>query len=299
MYVLLVGLVLLVPTRRFAGLPRWAEPGLKLGAAAAALAGWGVYNLEYVRYILRDVNEIAVLGLAAAVILLLLAARPAWNWWKSRPARTRRALAAGAVLLLAAAAFAALKALHLGGDLTPEQLAEGMQPNGDSIYTWSVGYTLRHLPALAKLLVGTLCAKLPQLLQEMMGACPGEPIVYGAELSWAITIGLLFTTLLAACRPVGTPARLERGTRLVPALALLGVCGLLVLACLTWTPVNYTILFGLQGRYFLPVLPLALLLWGENRWLCLGRDLTRPLALAQAALCGLAALQTMALFAAR
>ena len=107
------------------------------------------------------------------------------------------------------------------------------------------------------------------------------------------------TTLLAACRPVGTPARLERGTRLVPALALLGVCGLLVLACLTWTPVNYTILFGLQGRYFLPVLPLALLLWGENRWLCLGRDLTRPLALAQAALCGLAALQTMALFAAR
>lgn len=298
-YVLLVGLVLLVPARRFAGLPRWAEPGLKLGAAAAALAGWGIYNLEYVRYILRDVNEIAVFGLAAAVILLLLAARPAWNWWKSRPAHTRRALAAGAVLLLAAAAFAALKALHLGGDLTPEQLAEGMQPNGDSIYTWSVGYTLRHLPALAKLLVGTLCAKLPQLLQEMMGACPGEPIVYGAELSWAITIGLLFTTLLAACRPVGTPARLERGTRLVPALALLGVCGLLVLACLTWTPVNYTILFGLQGRYFLPVLPLALLLWGENRWLCLGRDLTRPLALAQAALCGLAALQTMALFAAR
>ena len=298
-YVLLVGLVLLVPARRFAGLPRWADPGLKLGAAAAALAGWSIYNLEYVRYILRDVNEIAVFGLAAAAILLLLSARPAWNWWKSRPARTRRALAAGAVLLLAAAAFAALKALHLGGDLTPEQLAEGMQPNGDSIYTWSVGYTLRHLPALAKLLVGTLCAKLPQLLQEMMGACPGEPIVYGAELSWAITIGLLFTTLLAACRPVGTPARLERGTRLVPALALLGVCGLLVLACLTWTPVNYTILFGLQGRYFLPVLPLALLLWGENRWLCLGRDLTRPLALAQAALCGLAALQTMALFAAR
>ena len=275
-YVLLVGLVLLVPARRFAGLPRGAEPGLKLGAAAAALAGWSVYNLEYVRYILRDVNEIAVFGLAAAVILLLLAARPAWNWWKSRPAHTRRALAAGAVLLLAAAAFAALKALHLGGDLTPEQLAEGMQPNGDSIYTWSVGYTLRHLPALAELLVGTLCAKLPQLLQEMMGACPGEPIVYGAELSWAITIGLLFTTLLAACRPVGAPARLERGTRLVPALVLLGVCGLLVLACLTWTPVNYTILFGLQGRYFLPVLPLALLLWGENRWLCLGAGPDAP-----------------------
>ena len=62
---------------------------------------------------------------------------------------------------------------------------------------------------------------------------------------------------------------------------------------------NYTILFGLQGRYFLPVLPLALLLWGENSWLCLGRDLTRPLALAQTALCGLAALQTMALVAAR
>ena len=76
-------------------------------------------------------------------------------------------------------------------------------------------------------------------------------------------------------------------------------CLLAVAGCLLWTPTHYETLYGLQGRYFLPVLPLALLLWGENRWLCLGRDLTRPLALAQAALCGLAALQTMALFAAR
>ena len=29
--------------------------------------------------------------------------------------------------------------------------------------------------------------------------------------------------------------------------------------CLLWTPIRYETLYGLQGRYFLPILPLLLL----------------------------------------
>ena len=36
--------------------------------------------------------------------------------------------------------------------------------------------------------------------------------------------------------------------------ALLTVAG-----CLLWTPIRYETLYGLQGRYFLPILPLLLL----------------------------------------
>ena len=36
-------------------------------------------------------------------------------------------------------------------------------------------------------------------------------------------------------------------------------------AALNWTPINYTTIFGVQGRYWLPVLPLALLLVHTNR----------------------------------
>ena len=36
-------------------------------------------------------------------------------------------------------------------------------------------------------------------------------------------------------------------------------CLLAVAGCLLWTPIHYETLYGLQGRYFLPVLPALLL----------------------------------------
>ena len=45
----------------------------------------------------------------------------------------------------------------------------------------------------------------------------------------------------------------------------LGVVALFCIACITWTPVNYETVFGIQGRYFIPVLPLLVMaLSGEN-----------------------------------
>ena len=38
-----------------------------------------------------------------------------------------------------------------------------------------------------------------------------------------------------------------------------GRCLLTVAGCLLWTPIRYETLYGLQGRYFLPILPLLLL----------------------------------------
>ena len=54
-----------------------------------------------------------------------------------------------------------------------------------------------------------------------------------------------------------------RGMQML-ALVLFAVygaaAGLVVVACLKWTPTYYTTIYGLQGRYLLPVLPLALVL---------------------------------------
>ena len=45
------------------------------------------------------------------------------------------------------------------GGLTPEQLVGSIQPNGDSIYTYSVGYICRNLPATIKLLLRSVSAQ--------------------------------------------------------------------------------------------------------------------------------------------
>ena len=43
------------------------------------------------------------------------------------------------------------------------------------------------------------------------------------------------------------------------ALLALACMGLAVAGCITWTPTYYTSIYGLQGRYFLPALPLLCL----------------------------------------
>ena len=68
-------------------------------------------------------------------------------------------------------------------------------------------------------------------------------------------------------------------------------------AALNWTPINYQTLFGMQGRYLLPVLPLALLLWKNNRLVAMWRSAAHGAALSVALLTLLTQLQGFALYA--
>ena len=57
---------------------------------------------------------------------------------------------------------------------------------------------------------------------------------------------------------------------------ILSVC----LLYTSWTPINYQTLFGLQGRYWLPILPLVLVICKCGRNITLRHDTSRGAALA-------------------
>ena len=78
---------------------------------------------------------------------------------------------------------------------------------------------------------------------------------------------------------------------------ILCVAAASLVVALNWTPINYETLFGMQGRYWLPVLPLALLLVKGNRSVCARRDLSRGAALAVTACTLLTLLQGYSLYA--
>ena len=78
---------------------------------------------------------------------------------------------------------------------------------------------------------------------------------------------------------------------------ILCVAAASLVVALNWTPINYETLFGMQGRYWLPVLPLALLLAKGNRSVCARRDLSRGAALAVTACTLLTLLQGYSLYA--
>ena len=81
--------------------------------------------------------------------------------------------------------------------------------------------------------------------------------------------------IVSSIRKAGENTPFKRGQKLWIAV-LIFLCAILVLfsMLLGWTPKEFTYITGIQGRYFLPLLPLALLLlFGDN--LTLKRDCTR------------------------
>lgn len=257
---------------------RWqVRPGLLVKLAALMLAAglWCLVNLGSLLYAARDIDTTGMLKLAVAALAALAAAAALALWLRRHPALRKWFLRGAAVLALAAVPVVLYGITHMYGGLTPEQIAAGIQPNGDSIYTYSIGYICRNIPGTVKLLVRSFAEQGALWLQGILGTTLGEPIVYRLDVSWLLGVGLILALLAAVLPRAGEPSRLGRGTGWGIAGVVLCVAALTFVAALSWTPINYTTIFGVQGRYWLPVLPLALVLVSMNRTFTVQRELDR------------------------
>ena len=272
--------------------------GRLIQEAALILAGclWISANLGELVYAARDISlavlVVGVAALTAAVGLVL------WLYDKvhSDPKKLclfRCGLGCAVVLAVVGGVFALSR---MGGGLEPDQLLL-TNPNGDSIWTFSLGYICRNLPATTKLLLRTIPEQGALWLQGILGTTLGEPIVYRIDVSWLLGVGLVLALLAAALPVQGTDAPLGRRTKIgVVGIILCVVASSLVVA-LNWTPINYQTLFGLQGRYWLPILPLVLVLCKCGRNITLRHDTSRGAALAVTACTLLTLLQGFGLYA--
>lgn len=130
--------------------------------------------------------------------------------------------------------------------------------NPDAI-TYSLSYLLTHIKETLALLVNTAVQNGTHYLDGLVGGTLGND---NLALSWTFIAAFFVLLVLAVQRGHGSNLlRLSAWRTSVPVwLALLGCCGLVVVGCVFWTPTYYTTIYGMQGRYFLPVLPLLLLL---------------------------------------
>lgn len=105
-----------------------------------------------------------------------------------------------------------------------------------------------------------LCVNSAVLLGDhyIRGLVGGSLSYYSLDIAWTWVILLYAMLALCALAQPGEE-KLAGWHRGWSGLIALGCCGLAVLGCVCWTPTHYATIYGLQGRYFLPVLPLALL----------------------------------------
>ena len=285
------------PTVKFLG--EELPGGCCIHAATLVLAFcfWLAANLDAVAYAARDMNTTVLVTAAAAAAVLLVLALTAYLKLHKRPKVFFWCKVAFAAVLVVGAAGGVYAVSHMGGGLDPDQLTM-TYPNGDSIWTFSFGYICRNIPATVKLLLRTLPEQGALWLQGLLGTTLGEPIVYRIDVSWLLGVGLLLAVLAAALPRQDEPALLGRRSK----AGMAGICLCVVLAvlaaALNWTPINYQTLFGLQGRYLLPILPLALLLVKSSKKLVLRGDVSHTAALCTSTLTMLTLLQGFGLYAA-
>ena len=112
-------------------------------------------------------------------------------------------------------------------------------------------------------------------------------------------LALIFIlALLAAALPqAGETAPLGRRTKAGVWGIVLCVIALSFVTALNWTPINYTTIFGLQGRYWLPVLPLVLALVHHNRTFAVQKPAERKAVFAMLCLTSFVILQGAGLYA--
>lgn len=274
------------------------RPGrlVQIGILFVAAVLWTITNLSELAYAARDMNRALLLAGGVAVVVLLALACVLYLRLRKTPHGLRWFYRGIVVVVIVAALGGGYVLSHMGGGLTPDQLLE-VNPNGDSVWTFSFGYICRNLPATLKLLLRTLPEQGGLWLQGLLGTTLGEPIVYRIDVSWLLGVGLLLALLAAALPVQKEKTLLTRRT----AWGTVGILACVVLAvfaaALSWTPINYQTLFGMQGRYLLPVLPLALLLVHNNRLLTLRRSAAHGAALAVALLTLLTQLQGFSLYA--
>ena len=285
------------PTVKFLG--EELPGGCCIHAATLVLAFcfWLAANLNAVAYAARDMNTTVLVTAAAAAAVLLVLALTAYLKLHKRPKVFFWCKVAFAAVLVVGAVGGVYAVSHMGGGLDPDQLTM-TYPNGDSIWTFSFGYICRNIPAAVKLLLRTLPEQGALWLQGLLGTTLGEPIVYRIDVSWLLGVGLLLAVLAAALPRQDEPTLLGRRSKAGTAGICLCVVLAVLAAALNWTPINYQTIFGLQGRYLLPILPLALLLVKSSKKLALRRDASRAAALCTSTLTMLTLLQGFGLYAA-
>ena len=84
-------------------------------------------------------------------------------------------------------------------------------------------------------------------------------IVVDLQASWIWFIILVALLYLSTISVNGEALIYKKKDKILGLIVFTLVLLRVVAACITWTPINYETIFGIQGRYLLPVLPLLIM----------------------------------------
>ncbi|MCD8021577.1 MAG: DUF2142 domain-containing protein, partial [Lachnospiraceae bacterium] len=176
-----------------------------------------------------------------------------------------------ALTLLFVFAFAKGNLASLMSRLLAAQGTRSGGASGSEVYT--MGYLLNNPLHALGLFVNTFYKQWDSYLRNLLG---GNLAWREINIKWTVVFATLLILLLSCLRSEKepSPGRLEKGY--TGFLCLGCYCCIELSMLLAWTPVTYTYITGVQGRYFLPFFFLILFLL-RNSLVSLKRNIDRQL----------------------
>lgn len=126
-------------------------------------------------------------------------------------------------------------------------------------------------------LINTIVTRVPEYIQSIFGGIYSWYVLY---LPWSIVIGYLLITLLSAIRCEQEKEYIDNKIRWwIFTLAIIMTGGIVLALWLVYTPKGHMTIEGVQGRYFLPYLPLILYML-RNKVIVLKKNIDKGLIVA-------------------
>jgi uncharacterized membrane protein len=134
-----------------------------------------------------------------------------------------------------------------------------VQENNDASQRFTFAYIIYHIPQTILLVSRSLIEQSSLWLQGLIGGRLGEIIAINIEINWISVIALALIVLLTTLEEGRNRTAIEKSSKKLMVIVGCLVVALSFFVCISWTPINYTTIFGIQGRYYIPILPLFLL----------------------------------------
>lgn len=229
------------------------------------LTGWQMLLLE-----LLGVMAVYCKSGSYLPLMLLILLIPAASYGSPKKKWAATASVFGMLLLVFAA-----KNMSMVTGIAATTDATSVVSTGDGT-AYATGYTLSyflHDPLqLIYMIVNTILDKGGFYVESLIGYKLGWVEI---ETSTMIVVLFLFLLFLSNCQTREESIFVTAGQRTVMIFSCLGCTGLIVLGMLlSWTPMGYVSVEGVQGRYFLPFL-LILLTACRNRMIFLRQKMDR------------------------
>lgn len=180
---------------------------------------------------------------------------------------------------IAVSMFGMLSMFEIGSKRTliTEAAAKNMQIRSDGLYKYSIGYVISNLGDTLIVVTRTVFEKISFFVESMIANPLGWVEI---QLPNIIVLGFAIVLIFSAI-PNHRSKKITKRMMVTAGFIVVIVSGLVLAAMLiSYTYVGSDTILGVQGRYFLPVLPLVLLIVQGNKNIIVKNSIESELILA-------------------